>query len=29
MLNVYRLANGFGYAVGYQKTNQDKDKGKD
>ena len=26
MLNVYRLANGFGYAVGYQKTDQDQDK---
>ncbi|MGY8990876.1 MAG: AtpZ/AtpI family protein [Rhodospirillales bacterium] len=29
MLNVYRLANGFGYAVGYQKTDQDQDTVKD
>ncbi len=30
MLNVYRLASGFGYAVGYNKSDQDKDnKGKE
>ena len=29
MLNVYRLASGFGYAVGYKESDQDKDnKGK-
>ncbi len=30
MLNVYRLASGFGYAVGYKESDQDKDnKGKE
>lgn len=28
MLNVYRLASGYGYAAGYQKSDQEEDKGK-